>query len=471
MRIFKTVVRELGLRHLASSRSPRDLQLLIASRFIRLLGFGAVAPILVLFLQEQLGFPEARVGLFLSLTLFGDVALSLLIAWVADRVGRRKVLAIGSMMMAGSGVAFASSSSYVFLLVSAIFGVISTSGNECGPFSSIEVTIISQLVQPASRVYVLMHYQILGFVGLALGSVLSGAALSALEGSYSPLASYRTVFAFYSGIACIKIGLSLSLSQLSEVEQTEFPPVKPTLAETENEARQTLTVEIETNGHDSDERRPLLHSASTPRLEVKLPTEINDAAGSSSSLPVVQLALTCCLFSIDSFASSLIPASYVSLYLKTIYSVALSTITKVLAAAALGAVCTSLCAGALSKRAGLVLAMTTCHIPAQVMTMAMAFAPGVHSVLALYVARTCLSALDSSVRGAFLSAMVPTTSRTRFLGVVDVCRSLTAGPGPFVTGRLIAIDKLSLAFVVSGAIKILADVGLLVGFSAVPLEH
>jgi len=76
-------------------------------------------------------------------------------------------------------------------------------------------------------------------------------------------------------------------------------------------------------------------------------------------------------------------------------------------------------------------------------------------------------------QGAFLSAMVPASSRTRFLGseqkrtssltairadssflVVDVCRSLSAGPGPFVTGRLVKIDKLPLTFVISGSIKI-----------------
>jgi len=148
----KVLYHELGLQHLISSRSSRDLYLLITSRFIRLLGsvhfldviafverlsdapssfplpslppkhflptratrlrqnidsFGAIAPILVLFLQEQLGFSEGRVGLFLSLTLFGDVGLSLLISWIADGVGRRRVLAFGSAMMALSGVSFA----------------------------------------------------------------------------------------------------------------------------------------------------------------------------------------------------------------------------------------------------------------------------------------------------------------------------------------------------------------------------
>ena len=116
----------------------------------------------------------------------------------------------------------------------------------------------------------------------------------------------------------------------------------------------------------------------------------------------------------------------------------------------------------------------------------MAFAPNVHTLFTLYIARTCLSSLDNSVRVSLvppilasrrpqlnrvLAAMVPAESRTRFLGIVDVSRSLAAGPGPFVTGRLVKIGKLPLAFVLSAAIKVAADVGLLAGFSAFRFEH
>lgn len=72
--------------------------------------------------------------------------------------------------------------------------------------------------------------------------------------------------------------------------------------------------------------------------------------------------------------------------------------------------------------------------------------------------------------------MVNKSSRTRLLGgafpfppnfidveltllpprsqVVDVCRTLAAAPGPFVTGRLISIGKFKWVFVISGAIKV-----------------
>lgn len=153
------ILNEFGYHHVMSSHSKRDVFLLFASRFIRLFAFGSVAPILILYLR-LLGFPDKLVGTFLSLTLLGDVILSLIVTWVADKFGRRNVLALGAVLMGVSGIVFAISDSYLVLLAAAVFGVISPSGNEVGPFSALEVAMLSQLVEPASRVYVLMWYQV-----------------------------------------------------------------------------------------------------------------------------------------------------------------------------------------------------------------------------------------------------------------------------------------------------------------------
>lgn len=65
------------------------------------------------------------VGLFLSLTLVGDVILSLLVTWTADALGRRNVLAFGSALMLLSGVGFVFSGNYYLLLAFAVIGVVS----------------------------------------------------------------------------------------------------------------------------------------------------------------------------------------------------------------------------------------------------------------------------------------------------------------------------------------------------------
>ena len=137
------------LLHVPTSSDPRQL----ACRF------GAFAPVLILYLRH-IGFSDRAVGLFLSATLLGDVALSLFVTWTADALGRRRMLALGSTLMAMSGLVFYSSRNYVLLLLAAIVGIISPSGNETGPFAALEQAMMSQLTVPEGRVSLLMWYQV-----------------------------------------------------------------------------------------------------------------------------------------------------------------------------------------------------------------------------------------------------------------------------------------------------------------------
>src|SRR5207302_863279 len=96
----------LSIRDLipASLRTlPRDGVLLFVSRFTRLFAYGALSVILVFYLVS-LGLSEAQVGVLLTLTLAGDMAISLLLTTQADRIGRRRMLIVGAILMAGAGV-------------------------------------------------------------------------------------------------------------------------------------------------------------------------------------------------------------------------------------------------------------------------------------------------------------------------------------------------------------------------------
>src|SRR5215207_2938451 len=69
----------------------RDGRLLFTTRIVRMAAYGALSVVLVLYLAE-IGFTEPQIGLLLSLTLFGDVAISAMITSVTDRIGRRMML-------------------------------------------------------------------------------------------------------------------------------------------------------------------------------------------------------------------------------------------------------------------------------------------------------------------------------------------------------------------------------------------
>ena len=125
--LFVRCFEELGLRSIY--KSPIDTKLLCIQRFVRLFAYGGSTLILVLYLSA-INISDTRIGLFMTLTLVGDVLISFCLTLVADALGRKAILAAGAALMAASGVIFGLSSNYWVLLAAAIFGVISP---RCGP--------------------------------------------------------------------------------------------------------------------------------------------------------------------------------------------------------------------------------------------------------------------------------------------------------------------------------------------------
>lgn len=116
------VLEETGLRTIW--HSSRDVKLLCAQRFVRLFAYGGSTLILASYLSA-LEIPDDRIGLFVTLTLVGDVVISFLLTLFADAMGRKTVLALGSVLMTGSGVVFGLFGDFWILLVAAVLGVIS----------------------------------------------------------------------------------------------------------------------------------------------------------------------------------------------------------------------------------------------------------------------------------------------------------------------------------------------------------
>jgi hypothetical protein len=112
-----------------------DGWLLFVTRCIRLFAYGALSVILVLYLTS-LGLTEPQTGTILTLTLAGDAVASLVLTTRADRIGRRRMLIIGPLLMAGAGVLFATTKNLLVLAIAGTIGVISPSGNEVGSYQS-----------------------------------------------------------------------------------------------------------------------------------------------------------------------------------------------------------------------------------------------------------------------------------------------------------------------------------------------
>src|SRR5690349_1070301 len=158
----------------------RDGYLLFITRFLRLFAYGSLSVVLVFYLIG-LGLRESQTGILLTLTLIGDTVISLYLTTRADRMGRRRMLIVGSILMAAAGLAFACTSNFLFLLIAGTIGVISPSGNEVGPFLSIEQAALAHVVPDQSRTDVFAWYTLAGSVATASGALFAGAITGVLQ--------------------------------------------------------------------------------------------------------------------------------------------------------------------------------------------------------------------------------------------------------------------------------------------------
>src|SRR3954470_22640156 len=176
----------------------RDGRLLFLTRVLRMFGYGFLAVVLVLYLVE-LGLDALTIGIILTLTLIGDTLISLWLTTSADRIGRRRVLIAGSLLMTAAGVVFALTSWAPLLIVAATIGVISPTGNEVGPFLAVEQAALSQATPDARRTPTFAWYNLAGYVATAIGALTAGFLSQALLASgVRAVDAYRAVVLGYA---------------------------------------------------------------------------------------------------------------------------------------------------------------------------------------------------------------------------------------------------------------------------------
>ena len=116
----------------------RDVYIILLCRWLRMIAYGGAALVLGIYLWVA-GNKGTQIGTFMSLTLLGDAAISYVLTLMADKIGRRRVLLTGSLLMTLAGTVFASTKNYYLLLAAAVIGVISPGAHEVGPFRAVEV--------------------------------------------------------------------------------------------------------------------------------------------------------------------------------------------------------------------------------------------------------------------------------------------------------------------------------------------
>ena len=207
--------------------SLRDLgpdgRILFTVRTLRMFGYGFLAVVLVLYLAAA-GLEPLAVGAVLTLTLVGDTVVSLWLTTHADRLGRRRVLIISSLLVVVAGVVFAATDWLPLLILAGVIGVISPTGNEVGPFLAVEQAALSEVVPGRRRTAIFAWYNLAGYVATATGRSAAGllGQCSSTAG-WPELDAYRAVVVAYAGIGLAMAAVASRLGPGIEVPRSPRP--------------------------------------------------------------------------------------------------------------------------------------------------------------------------------------------------------------------------------------------------------
>ncbi|KAF2031656.1 MFS general substrate transporter [Setomelanomma holmii] len=442
---------ELGLATMRSA--GKDVYIIILARYVRLFAYGAVALILALYFQ-QLGFSDEQIGLFMTLTLLGDVFISLLLTLVADAIGRRTILLFGAIAMATSGAIFATTSNYVALLMASIIGVISPSGNEIGPFRAVEESTLAHLVPEAQRSDVYTWYVVLAVAGTSTGLVVGGQTVDHLcaKDGWTDLDAYRAVFWIYTAVGCIKAIMTLFLSRHCEHADHKSNQPKPS-----DETEPLLNGDGTSNGRESD-------SPPVPTPSAKRPKKMWYSITTISKPSRVILFKLCSLFFFDSLGSGMVPFSLINYYMDRKFALPKGKLGGIMSATWFVSTIGNVFASSLARRLGLIQAMVATHLPSSVFLALVPMPDGLPWTISLLVGRSVLNSMDQAPRSAFLSLIVLPEERTAVMGIVNILKTLAQSSGPTLTGILAGHEHFWVAFIVAGSLKAVYDLMLLAFF-------
>jgi MFS family permease len=384
-------------------------------------GYGLASVVLVLYLSA-LGLPDPTIGLLLTLTLLGDAAISLWLTTHADRVGRRRVLFAGALLMCLAGVGFASTSALPVLVLAATIGVISPSGNEVGPFLAVEQASLSQTIADRARTRVFAWFNLTGSFATAAGALVGGGVAGALIASgRAPIDAYRAVIVVYACLGLLLAALFLGVS---------------------------------------------------PRVEAAAPPDASIARrlGLHKSRRIV--ARLSALFALDAFGGGLVVQSLVAYWFHLRFGADVAVLGGVFFVANVLAGFSALAASRIADRIGLVRTMVFTHLPSNVLLCLVPLMPTLPLAIAVLLVRFSISQMDVPTRQSYTMSVVDPDERSAAAGVTGIARSLGASVSPLIAAPLFGVAALaSLPFLLAGGFKIAYDVALYRGFRSVRPEH
>ncbi len=380
-----------------------DGRRILVARALRTFAYGYLAVILGAYL-DLLGLAPFEIGLLLTAAIAGSAVMTVFWSLLADRVGRRRTVAIMALLMAVGGLVFALTDRFGLLLVGAFTGTISVTSSEVGVFQTVEQAILPQTAPHERRTWLFSIYNTVANFAQALGSLAAGSVAAFASLGFAGADAYRPLFVVYGLIGLANLLLFTGLSPRVELARVE------------------------------GERRLF---------------------GIHRSGGIV--ARFAALFAFDAFAGGLVVHSVVAYWFFLRWGLepaalgVLFFFVNVLSGVSL------LVAGWLAGRIGLLNTMVFTHLPSNVLLILVPLMPTGPLAVAVYLARVSISQMDVPTRQSYTMAVVAPDERTATAGLLNLARVSATAVSPALAGFAFSVAALGLPFILAGALKIPYD--------------
>lgn len=340
----------------------------------------------------------------------------------AHRLRLRTLLLAASVMMAATGLGFASLTGYWPLLVVAAVGTLNPSSGDVSVFLPTEQALVANQVTATARPRVFARYNLAGLLAGAFGALFSGLPqLAADRFGWSVLSAQRLGFVGYAVVGVVVFALYRGLRVDQDPVATDGDP-----------------------GSSPPERRKAL---------------------GSSRRTVLELAA---LFSLDSAGSGFVVTSILVLWLHLRFDLGAGATGTIFFATGLLGACSQLLAPRLAARIGLIRTMAYTHMPANALLVLAAFAPSGPVAVALLLTRSLFSQMDVPARQSFVMTVIPEERRPAASSITNVPRSLASAATPLLAGSLLGASTFGWPLVIAGTTKLTYDLLLVVLYRHVP---
>lgn len=391
----------------------REIGLLLLAKAIRNAAYGLVlvgwAPYLV-----SLGLRPSAIGLTFAIALASGGAAGIVGGRLAGRWGHRTVLVSSAVWMALAGGFLALARGQAPILLAALSGVLSPTGQEVGPFTALEQAALSGLVPIADQARAYAWYNLVGSLATATGALLAGLAphLAQLFGWPERHAADLLILC-YSVAGWLLLPVYLGLGARSGA----LPPVVA---------------------------RPIPPRRKSPVQSL-----------------ICRLTV---LFGIDAFAGGLVVQGLVAYWFHLRFGVGIALLGPIFFGANLLSALSYLGAARIARRFGLLPTMVFTHLPSNLLLMLMPWMPTWPLAAGVLFLRHALSQMDVPTRQAYTMAVVPPEERSNAAGWTNGIRPFAAAAGPSLTGALFAAAASGVPFLVAGGLKAAYDLLLYASF-------